>query len=388
MEKRKIKVAILSIASLVMISLTASAILAEIQIHFVGVSETLISLVLTIPPLLGVIFAFVAGPLSMKISKKTIVVFGLTCGFAGGLISFLFGPLSFALLLFASGLIGVAQGVTSTMTMALIADYFSGDESSALMGLQSAFVNAGSMVLLFTSGLLASIQWNYAYSVYLFFIPVIIINLRNLPKDKPQRLAKQEKARTKGRLNSRVFFMGVIVFFFGVFLFVFHTNIATLIASEGLGSTATSGMVNTSLSAAGMVAGILFGRLQRRLKNTTIPVALAVAGIGMILVYAIGSLPALFLGAICAGFGMATIMPAASFIVANAVLPALSATAIAIVAAAFNFGMFVSPLISNFLFNLVGAENIKGKFMIAGLGLLIAAMTALLGDRLLVKRSI
>ena len=388
MEKSKIKIAILSIASLVMISLTASAILAEIQMHFTEVSQTFISMILTIPPLLGVIFAFIAGPLSMKISKKNIIIFGLTCGLVGGSVSFLLGPVNFYILLFCSVLIGIAQGITSTMTMALIADYFSGDERGALMGLQSAFLNGGSMVLLFTAGLLANIQWNYSYIVYLAFIPVIVINLRNLPNDKPQSLNDGKNDQKKQKLNSRVFFTGFILFSFGVFLFVFHTNIALFIASEGLGSASTSGMVNASLPAAGMIAGILFGRVQKRLKTLTIPTALGITGIGMILVYAIGNLPALFLAAMCCGFGMATIMPSGTFIAANAVAPALSAMAIAIVTGAFNLGMFVSPFISNILVNLIGSENIASKFLMAGVGLLIIAVIAVMGDRLIARRSI
>ena len=106
MEKTKIKVAILAIASLVMISLTASAILAEIQMHFEYIDGTFITLVLTIPPLLGVVFAFVSGPLSMKFSKKSIVIFGLTSGLIGGMLSFLLGPTNFKMLLFSSVLIG------------------------------------------------------------------------------------------------------------------------------------------------------------------------------------------------------------------------------------------------------------------------------------------
>ena len=61
MEKKKIKVAILSISSLLMISMTASAILADIQVYFEGVDPSLISMVLTIPALMGLVFAFARG---------------------------------------------------------------------------------------------------------------------------------------------------------------------------------------------------------------------------------------------------------------------------------------------------------------------------------------
>src|SRR5665647_709347 len=112
----------MSISTLCMISLTASAILADIQAYYVGVDVSLIQMVLTLPALLGLIFAFAAGPLSMRIPKKNIVIFGLICGLMGGMVGLFLGSISIWVLLFGSVLVGVAQGINSTMTMALIAD--------------------------------------------------------------------------------------------------------------------------------------------------------------------------------------------------------------------------------------------------------------------------
>lgn len=119
MEKKRIKIAILSISSLLMISMTASAILADIQAYFVGVDPSLISMVLTIPALMGLVFAFASGPLSLRLPKKSLVIFGLVCGLAGGMIALLFGSTSIYVLLACSLLLGIAQGMNSTMSMAL-----------------------------------------------------------------------------------------------------------------------------------------------------------------------------------------------------------------------------------------------------------------------------
>jgi MFS family permease len=195
LEKKKIKVAILAISSLLMISMTASAILADIQAYFKGVDPSLISMVLTIPALMGLVFAFASGPLSLRLPKKNLVIFGLVCGLIGGMVALLFGATSIYVLLGCSLLVGVAQGINSTMSMALIADYFVAEESGALMGLQSAFVNGGSMVLLFSSGMLAGISWQMSYLVYLVFIPVIFLVIKNLPKDRPRPMPKKNTPR-------------------------------------------------------------------------------------------------------------------------------------------------------------------------------------------------
>lgn len=389
MEKKEIKFAIMSISTLCMISLTASAILADIQAYYVGVDVSLIQMVLTLPALLGLIFAFAAGPLSMRIPKKNIVIFGLICGLMGGMVGLFLGSISIWVLLFGSVLVGVAQGINSTMTMALIADFFTGSESGAMMGLQSAFVNGGGMVLMFTSGLLAGIQWNYSYIVYLVFIPVIVIVIKNLPNEQPIAAVEKNSVgvlEKSWKLNGTVYFTAVIMFLFGVFIFAFQANIASLVVNKGFGDASTSGFINTTMLAAGMVTGILFGRITRVLKSFTIPAALIVTVIGMALIFTVGTLPSLFIAAACVGFGLATIMPAGTFIAANAVAPGMFATAIAIVTAAVNMGMFMSPIILNALSNSLSGGSIIFKFMISAVGLALVAVLSITGNFVIAKR--
>lgn len=385
MEKKRIKIAILSISSLLMISMTASAILADIQAYFVGVDPSLISMVLTIPALMGLVFAFASGPLSLRLPKKSLVIFGLVCGLAGGMIALLFGSTSIYVLLACSLLLGIAQGMNSTMSMALIADYFVAEESGALMGLQSAFVNGGSMVLLFSSGMLAGISWQMSYLVYLVFIPVIVIVMKNLPRDHAPAHAADTHQEKSARLNGRVYFTALTMFLFGVFLFVFQTNVAMFVAGNGLGDASTSGLINTAMSAAGMLTGILFGRMQRVLKKLVIPVSLLVGGLGMLLIFMLGSLPSLFIGAMCCGFCLATINPAGTFQAANAVHPSISSLAIAVVTASTSVGIFVSPILSNGVANLTGG-GIEIKFLLAAVGLAAVGLMSFVGNAIMDKK--
>ncbi|MEL7659423.1 MFS transporter [Acetobacterium wieringae] len=385
MEKKRIKIAILSISSLLMISMTASAILADIQAYFVGVDPSLISMVLTIPALMGLVFAFASGPLSLRLPKKSLVIFGLVCGLAGGMIALLFGSTSIYVLLACSLLLGIAQGMNSTMSMALIADYFVAEESGALMGLQSAFVNGGSMVLLFSSGMLAGISWQMSYLVYLVFIPVIVIVMKNLPRDHAPAHAADTHQEKSARLNGRVYFTALTMFLFGVFLFVFQTNVAMFVVGNGLGDASTSGLINTAMSAAGMLTGILFGRMQQVLKKLVIPVSLLVGGLGMLLIFMLGSLPSLFIGAMCCGFCLATINPAGTFQAANAVHPSISSLAIAVVTASTSVGIFVSPILSNGVANLTGG-GIEIKFLLAAVGLAAVGLMSFVGNAIMDKK--
>lgn len=382
METKRIKLAILSIASLLMISMTASAILADIERHFPNQEESVIQMVLTLPALMGVIFAFIAGPLSMRIAKKNLVIFSLGCGLSGGLIGLVLGPLAMGYLLLSSVLIGVAQGINATMTMALITDYYSGEESGAMMGLQSAFLNGGSMVLLFTSGLLANVKWNHAYLVYLAFLPAILIVIRNLPDDRPKPTNQKEDS---GKLNARVYFIAIAIFLFGSFFFVFQTNIALLVVIKGYGDATLSGMINTAVSASGMLVGLQYGKLKRRLKTLAIPVGMAMVGLGMALIYVPGTLFSIFIAAFFIGFGIGIVMPTGIFMAANAVKNGMQSTAIALVTAAINLGMFVSPLFFNLISFPTVEENLITKFILSTICLLILAGLFAIGHQLIWK---
>lgn len=386
MENKRIKFAILSIASLLMISLTASSILADIKLHFSDVDESVIQMVLTLPALFGLIFAFLAGPLSNWIAKKNLVIFSLISGLVGGLIALVLGPMGIGFLLFSSALIGIAQGINATMTMALITDYFTGEESGAMMGLQSAFLNGGNMVLFFASGLLASISWNYAYFVYFAFLPVLLITIKYLPQDQPIQPNRNEHADRRGKLNLSVYFISFVIFLFGLFFFVFQTNIAIFVMDKGYGDATLSGLLNTTIAATGMVTGIWYGKIKQQLKGLTIPIGIIVVSFGMSLIYFSGLLPSLFVASICIGFGIGCVMPTGIFLAANSVNKKKQSTAIAIVTASINLGMFTSPIIINRISQIMAAESLSFKFFLSSICLLLLAVLYFFGNHFILKR--
>ncbi len=372
-NKNQIKIAILAISSVLMASMMASAILADIYMSYPTADPSLIQMIMTLPSLVGMIFAIAAGPLSGKIAKKTIVLIGLFSGFIGGMSAYFFGATSVYVLLLASAFIGVCQGINSTMSMALIADYFVGDESSSLMGLQSAFVNGGGMVVIFISSLLARLGWKSSYLIFLIFVPIIILVVKFLPNDPP--VQQEGGTGEKGKLNGTVYFAGIVTFLFATFMFSFATNVAMYVVNNGLGDATTAGLANTLMSAAGTVAGVVYGSIKKGLKNKVIPTAILLAGIGLLLVNLLGSVASVFIAGMLVGTGLSMLMPTAMFIASSAVAPAMSANAISLINGASNIGMFISPFILNPIANSFGGDE-SFKFLICGIALIILSVFA------------
>ncbi|QSX09125.1 MFS transporter [Alkalibacter rhizosphaerae] len=381
MKKTNIKLAILSLSAIVMVSMTASAILADIAAHYPDVDLNTVQMVLAVPSLLSMFFALLSGPLSGKISKKSLVLFGLISGFAGGMIGLTLGTVHIALLIFASVLIGVSQGINSTMTMALIADYFSGNERGAMMGLQSAFVNGGSMAILFASGLLAGIQWNMSYLVYLLFVPVILIVWRYLPKDNQKHEMMEEDA--DGKMNAVVYFHCIVMMLFAMLIFIYQSNIAMFISSNHLGNASTAGFINSFGTGIGMVTGIFFGRIKNLLKDKILPIAMSLMGLGMLGIYFVGTIEAVILASFFNGFAMSSIIPTVMFNVSSAVSAAKSSNAIALANGSMSIGMFMSPFVMNSFAESLRPGVLEFKFFISAVGLVVLAFVILTGNYIL-----
>jgi|LSQX01.3.fsa_nt_gb MFS family permease len=370
-DKKKVKMVVFAISSLLMISVTASAILANIALHYPEKSMNTVSMVLTLPALVGIIFSVASGPASLRISKKWIILFGTMCGLLGGAIAFTLGKSTFIALLIGAGLAGVAQGINATMTIAVISDYFSGEESKQLMGLQSAFVNGGSMVLALISGILAGIDWINAYLIYFLFIPVLWIVVRNLPAANPAS-SHEGQVVADGPMSSKVWFYTVSLFAFGVFLFVFQTNVSDIVMGNGWGTASTSGLLNSVMMGFGMITGILYGQISRFFKERLLAVAMLAGGIGSFMALIANNVFLMFIAAGLLGFCLSATMPTILFLASEAAGPAKKDVGIAFVNGALNLGMFLSPIIVNAISQNFG--RLQDKFMISVVGFVALAV--------------
>lgn len=368
MNARHVKLVILAASSVLNCGMMSSAILADISRAFPLASEASVQMILTSTSLVAMVCALASGPLSKKITIKTLLVFALAVPVFGGALGFLFGQQSFALLYAVSATIGVGQGMCSTLTLILIADFFEGEQRGNLLGLQSALVNGGGMLIVFISGLLAGIVWNAAYLILFGYIILIVITVKYLPKHEPeQAVAPAGTSKGKdGAYGLWVYYWFLMMFAYAVLVYVYMTNVSLFMSERSLGDATMSGISNAVMLGTGCVSGFLFGRLKRIFKKTLAFAGFASMGVGLLCAYAFGTLPAVLFAAACCGFGMSVIYPLTFFMVSNLVSPAQSAVALAVTTSCSNVGMFLSPLIMNPLSNLFSFGGvIDTRFVVA-----------------------
>ncbi|MGL6198840.1 MAG: MFS transporter [Lachnospiraceae bacterium] len=376
-EKNANKIAIVSGSLMLMSSIVISAILANIKENFPEAGVGTVQLVLTIPSLMGMLFAFIAGPLSSRIAKKHLFLGGMSLGLLGGIIAFFIGPHSLIALFISSALIGINQGMNGSLTKALVSDFFEGQERSNMMGFQASASTAGSILLTFSAGLLSGMGWKWSYAILFLFIPLIVIVQRNLTLVPITKVETTTKTKSKEKLNAPVFFTAIILCFCFLFSYTYQLNISLFIQSSGLGTSVTAGYANAIFSGAAMLMGLMFGKITKVLGNKTMMVGMLTAAVGFLGIKFIGTLPAAFFSSFCCGVAQAFTVPMAALIVSRYAPDSVRTNGIAITNGLLNFGMFCSPYLMNNVANTLGGDEVSvvsSKFMVAGIGLIALAI--------------
>ena len=165
MKNTRLKLAVLMISMLQPIIAAASSVLAEIQKQFVNVNENWVQQLISIPFLVTVPATIVAGRLSLRFSKKNLLLFGIGLSTAAGVFPVFVN--SFTLIFISRILVGIGVGFVIPFMTGLIADFFLGHERDHLFGLQGTFVNLGSILFFFIGGILGAINWHYNFLVFL-----------------------------------------------------------------------------------------------------------------------------------------------------------------------------------------------------------------------------
>ncbi|TQI67832.1 MFS transporter [Clostridium sp. KNHs216] len=376
-EKNANRIAIIAGSFMLMSSMVISAILANIKQDFSDVSVNTVQLVLTIPSLMGMLFAFLAGPMSIKFAKKNLLFGGMFLGLLGGILAFFFGPQSLAALFISSAFIGINQGMNGSLTKALVSDFFVNQERDDMMGYQASASTGGAIILTFCAGLLSGISWKWSYAILLLFVPALFLVQKNLTFVAPVPVRKGTDAKGGDKLNGAVFFASITVFFSYLFLYTYQLNVSLYIQTSGLGTSVIVGYANTIFPVAGMLTGLIFGKLRKKLGNSTMQVGIVMTALGFLGIKFIGTLPAIFFASFCAGAAQAFIIPSAVLIVSLYAPASIRATGISITMGLLNFGMFCSPFVINGVSTAIGGnpvDMIANKYLVAAIGMIILAV--------------
>lgn len=256
---KRVTAAILSMSLLtVMAGAAIAPALGIIRRQFSGEPHLLVQLIVSLPALFIILTSLFFLPLSRLMRLRSIALLGLCLYVAAGAGCFFCRDIWTLLSLRA--VLGVSVGLIMPLSTGLLAYYFPPEEQARLMGLSAAMNQMGGVVATLLAGLLAEIDWSYAFLVYLLGLIAALMVFLWLPD--AQLGSENKRGKTFEPRQLLKFHPSVVgMFLIMMIFFVFPTNFAitamqqTTLTTKGI----TLAMVALDLVAFG--AGLGFGSL-------------------------------------------------------------------------------------------------------------------------------
>ena len=263
---KRVTATILSMSLLtVMAGAAIAPALGIIKAHFAGAPALLVQLIVSMPALLIIVTDIFFMAISRRFRTRAIATTGLLLYVVAGAGCYLVDNIWTLLVLRA--LLGVSVGLTMPLSTGLLAYYFPPEEQARLMGLSAAMNQMGGVVATLLAGLLATIEWNYAFLVYLLGLIALVMVWLWLPDDKLGSDDKQGspfQPRQLLKFHPSVVGMLLLMMIF----FIFPTNFA-IIAEQQIGlSTEAITLIMVGLDVVAFFVGLVFGSLMGRFRHS------------------------------------------------------------------------------------------------------------------------
>lgn len=354
---KKLTFTILSISLLtVMAGAAVAPALGIIKEHFSDADPMLVKFIVSMPALFIIIMNLMFTQVCKVFCTRTIALIGLcmyvACGTGAVLVD------DMASLLVLRALLGVSVGLIMPLSTGLLAYYFPPAEMARLMGLSAAMNQMGGVVATLLAGVLATIQWNYAFLVYALGLLAIVLVVMFLPNEKlrPDHGFERNMIR---RFHPSI--VGMLLCM-GIF-FVFVTNFAITETGSFDAIQVTWLMVGTDLIA--FFVGMLFGKIMNvmpRQMKFMAPLAFLVGF--ALLAFCQGTTSAL-LGCIFIGIANGLGIPYLNTIASIKGGKESVTTVMPLISASLYLGQFFSPIVVGATSSCLFADDMRGPYKVA-----------------------
>ena len=261
---KKVTATILSMSLLtVMAGAAIAPALGIIKAHFADAPAMLVQFIVSMPALLIIVTNLFFLPLSRILRTRAIATTGLLLYVVAGAGCFFVDNIYVLLLMRA--VLGISVGLVMPLSTGLLAYYFPPEEQARLMGLSAAMNQMGGVVATLLAGLLATIEWRYAFLVYLLGLIALVMVWLWLPDEQLGSSNKRGvpfQPRQLLKFHPSVIGMLLLMTIF----FIFPTNFA-VVATQQLGlRTEQVTLIMVGLDVVAFLVGMVFGSLMSRFR--------------------------------------------------------------------------------------------------------------------------
>lgn len=375
---RRVTATILSMSLLtVMAGAAIAPALGIIKAHFSEAPAILVQFIVSMPALLIIVTNLFFLPLSRVLRTRAIATTGLLLYIVAGAGCFFMDDIY--LLLAMRALLGVSVGLIMPLSTGLLAYYFPPEQQARLMGLSAAMNQMGGVVATLLAGMLATIEWNYAFFVYLLGLIALVMVWLWLPDEQLGSANKRGvpfHPRQLLKFHPSVVGMLLLMMIF----FIFPTNFA-IVASQQQGlPTELITVIMVGLDVVAFFVGLGFGSLMNRFRQSVKYFAPLLFLLGYVS-YLVPTVVMAMLGSAFIGMATGVGVPYLNTIASIKGGKNSATTVMSLLSAALYLGQFVSPLIVMPLSKAIfGVDDIVAPYKV-GIALCLVFLLQVYGTR-------
>ncbi len=383
----KSKIGIFALTLLAMSTLGITPSIGLIMVDF-GADASQVQQLTGIPNLMGIVSAFIFSAVATKVPRKAMAIAAPLLIAVGGLLPALVSG-GMPLLLVCAGILGLGVGLVTNTSNLLITELIPAEQQESMMAKNVIFVNLGSIVMTVGGGILSAGGWRNNYLVYLVAVPVLLLVLMCIPwggasADGPA--AKNDAApadapaageKPSAGLGSVAIVGSLAILAFQLIYCAFPNNVSLILAETGAGDSTMAGMVTAAGTFAGIICGVTLNILLKKIQRFSLAFGLVLMAIGMFVMGAATSLPAIIAAAALVGFSLSIGFAQCPFVIAIGTNPAAIPTAMGLFSAGASVGGFVSPTLLNALSGAFMGGSAQGCCIIAGVISAVVAVVLL-----------
>ena len=358
-NKNALKLTVLLVSSLTIMSvITISPALPAMSADFSDVpnGQFIVQMVLTIPALFISLTSPLAGILIDRFGRLKLLYLAMVLYAIAGTSGFYLENLYHILI--SRAVLGMAVGMSMTIVITLIADYFQGHERQKFTGIQVAFMSLGGILLVSLGGFLADISWRTPFLIYilsLVFLPMAVIYLyepevnRNVTRD---RNIKSPPIIWLLIINTMIMW---------ILFFILPVHLPFYLKTLGVEKNALIGIavaVSTLFSA---VSSFSYSKIKGRFSFFTIYfMGYLIMGTGLVLTSQATSYPLILTAMMFSGFGIGMMIPNTNLWIMQLAPMEIRGKEIGKLTMFWFMGQFLSPIIT---LPLIGRFSLPELFM-------------------------
>ncbi len=331
--------------------------LAYIARAFPEVSDTWIKFLMSGAALTQIPVGLCIGWLTTRYSKRKLLLFSCVVFIVTGLLPFFIH--SFPVLLISRILFGATSALPMTLGTSLCYDFFPDEnERSTVMGLKNTFTMLGSIFYSYLGGVLSEIGWQYCFLTYLIGFPLTILILIFVPEMGAEgariQLDTGRQEKQKHHLSSLAICAALLLMGNHAVGFIYNSNTSAFIIGTGFGGSSLAGLLSAISNICGVLGGLLFGLLFKRIKNWIAPLCFFLGACGYIVLVRATGVPMLVIAYILVGMGIAWFIPLLNMIFGAVAEPGSISFTVGVCNAFGHFGQLFSTFV------LIGGLNALG----------------------------